>query len=100
MFDAKMHFESVYVFYGRNKGRLREVHSFRRICIESRLLDSFRSMYVLRHVFVSFLAINGKVDIYNILKLLTHKTPSMVQRYAHLRDDALKSASEVVGEMF
>ena len=35
-------------------------------------------------------------DIYRIQKLLTHKSPQMTQRYAHLRDDALRKASEVM----
>lgn len=100
VFDEQMHSESEYVFYGRNKGRLREVQSFRRICREAGLPDSFRPMHGLRHVFASTLASSGKVDMYTLQKLLTHKTPTMVQRYAHLRDDALKNASEVIGSAF
>lgn len=100
VFDAQMHSESEYVFYGRNKGRLREVKSFRRICREAGLPDSFRPMHGLRHVFASSLASSGKVDMFALQKLLTHKTPAMVQRYAHLRDEALKNASEVIGEIF
>lgn len=98
--EAQMHSESEYVFYGRKKGRLREVKSFRRICREAGLPESFRPMHGLRHVFASSLASSGKVDMFALQKLLTHKTPSMVQRYAHLRDDALKNASEVIGEIF
>ncbi len=52
-------------------------------------------MHGLRHVFASTLASSGQVDMYTLQKLLTHKTPSMVQRYAHLRDDAMIRASEV-----
>ena len=100
LLEEQMHSESEYVFYGKNKGQLREVQSFRRLCQEAGLPDSFRPMHGLRHVFASTLASSGKVDMYTLQKLLTHKTPSMVQRYAHLRDDALKNASEVIGEMF
>ena len=34
-----------------------------------------------------------------ILKLLTHKNPKMTQRYAHLRDEALKKASQLAGDI-
>lgn len=42
------------------------------------------------------LALSGEVDIYTLQKLLTHKSPLITQRYAHLRDDALKRASTLV----
>ncbi len=37
--------------------------------------------------------------MYNFQKLLIHKSPQMRQRYAHLRDEALKSASDLAGEI-
>jgi len=40
----------------------------------------------LRHVYASMLASSGQVDMYTLQKLLTHKSPAMTQRYAHLRD--------------
>ena len=45
------------------------------------------------------LASSGQVDMYTLQKLLTHKSPAMTQRYAHLRDEALKQASEVAGNI-
>ena len=46
------------------------------------------------------LASSGEVDMYTLQKLLTHKSPLMTQkRYAHLRDDALKRASELAGRL-
>jgi integrase len=45
------------------------------------------------------IASSGKVDMYTLQKLLTHKSPIMTQRYAHLRDDALKRASEIAGNI-
>jgi integrase len=45
------------------------------------------------------LASSGEVDMYTLQKLLTHKSPLMTQRYAHLRDEALKRASEVAGNI-
>ena len=45
------------------------------------------------------LASSGQVDMYTLQKLLTHKSPTMTQRYAHLRDDALRRASELAGQL-
>jgi integrase len=45
------------------------------------------------------LASSGKVDLYTLQKLMTHKSPMMTQRYAHLRDEALKQASNLAGEL-
>jgi len=44
------------------------------------------------------LASSGKVDMYTLQKLLTHKSPQRTQRYAHLHDDALKKAANVEGK--
>lgn len=38
--------------------------------------------------------------MYELQKLLTHSSPQMTQRYAHLHDDALKKASSVAGHLF
>ena len=38
--------------------------------------------------------------MYELQKLLTHSSPLMTQRYAHLHDDALRKASEVAGALF
>jgi len=61
--------------------------------------DDFRALHGLRHTYASMLASSGKVDIYTLQKLLTHKSPIMTQRYAHLRDDALKNASTLAGQI-
>jgi integrase len=45
------------------------------------------------------LASSGKVDIYTLQRLLTHKSPQMTQRYAHLRDEALRRASDLASEI-
>ncbi len=45
------------------------------------------------------LASSGKVGLYTLQKLLTHKSPAMTQRYAHLGDDALKDASGLAGDI-
>ena len=61
--------------------------------------DDFRALHGLRHSFASMLASSGKVDLYTIQKLLTHKSPVMTQRYAHLRDEALRNASTLAGQI-
>ena len=50
----------------------------------------------LRHSYASAL-VNAKCSIYEVQKLLGHKTASMTQRYAHLSNDALMSAASKAG---
>ena len=45
------------------------------------------------------LASSGQVDLFALQKLLTHKSPAMTQRYAHLRDEALRRASDLAGDL-
>ena len=52
-----------------------------------------------RHTYASMLASSGQVDLYTLQKLLTHKTAAMTQRYAHLRDEALRRASDLAGNL-
>jgi len=59
----------------------------------------FRPLHGLRHTYASMLASSGKVDLYTLQKLLTHKSPQMTQRYAHLRDETLKNASTLAGQI-
>lgn len=61
--------------------------------------DDFRPLHGLRHVYASMLASSGQVDMYTLQKLLTHKSPLMTQRYAHLRDESLKRASNLAGSI-
>ena len=61
--------------------------------------DDFRALHGLRHTYASMLASSGKVDLYTLQKLLTHKSPVMTQRYAHLRDEALRKASSLAGDI-
>jgi hypothetical protein len=37
--------------------------------------------------------------MYTLQKLMTHKSPVMTQRYAHLRDDALRQAANLAGDI-
>jgi integrase len=93
--------ESPYVFPARKKDEhLKDMRkSIARIKVKAKLPDGFRPLHGLRHVYASMLASSGKVDMYTLQKLLTHKGPIMTQRYAHLRDEALKRASELAGNI-
>ncbi len=93
--------ESPYVFSGRKKDEhLTDMRkSIARIKERAGLPDGFRPLHGLRHVYASMLASSGQVDMYTLQKLLTHKSPVMTQRYAHLRDEVLKRASDLAGHI-
>jgi len=93
--------KSPYVFPGRG-GAMRTTTGVagRRIRKNAGLPDDFRPLHGLRHVYASMLASSGKVDMYVLQKLMTHKSPKMTQRYAHLRDDALKSGASQIDDIF
>ncbi len=91
---------SEYVFPGKGGGRLvdirKQADALKR---EAGLPLNFRPFHGLRHVYASMLASSGKVSMYELQKLMTHKSPAMTQRYAHLRDEALMRASEVAKDV-
>lgn len=103
---ARMVLESIqdkssdYVFPGKNGGQRKE---FRRIANRVKqkagLPEDFRPLHGLRHNFASRLASSGQVELYTLQKLLTHSSPQMTQRYAHLRDETLRKAAELADEM-
>jgi len=77
---------SEYIFPGEDGGqRVTIQKAVRRIRKTAGLPDTFRPLHGLRHAFASRLASSGQVDMYTLQKLLTHKSPVMTQRYAHLR---------------
>ena len=92
---------SEYVFPGRDGGQRRDIRlPTHRIKFKAGLPKDFRPLHGLRHSFASAPASSGEVDLYTLQKLLTHKSPMMTQRYAHLRDEALKRASNLAGDIF
>ncbi|MFC1511811.1 tyrosine-type recombinase/integrase [Candidatus Latescibacterota bacterium] len=92
--------DSEYVFPGRNgKQRVDITKQVNRIKKQAKLPDDFRPLHGLRHVYASMLASSGQVDMYTLQKLLTHKSPQMTQRYAHLRDETLKRAADLAGDL-
>ena len=92
---------SPFVFPGKSGGERKNINKFTRaICTSAGLPKTFRPLHGLRHFFASHIASSGEVDLYTLQRLLTHKDPRMTQRYAHLRDEALKKASDVAGSIF
>jgi integrase len=91
---------SPYVFPGRaGRQRVNIAKQVKKIKDKAGLPEDFRPLHGLRHVYASMLASSGEVGMYTLQKLLTHKDPKMTQRYAHLRDEALKRASEIAGSI-
>jgi len=91
---------SLFVFPGRAGGQRTDIKkSVNRIKERAGLPKDFRACHGLRHVYATMLASSGQVDMYTLQKLLTHKSPAMTQRYAHLRDEALKNASNLAGDI-
>lgn len=91
---------SPYVFPGRHGGQRVDInHPLAEIKKNAGLPKGFRALHGLRHVFASSLASSGQVDMYVLQRLLTHKDPRMTQRYSHLRDDVLRRASNLAGEL-
>ncbi|MBN1932310.1 MAG: site-specific integrase [Desulfobacterales bacterium] len=92
--------ESPYVFPDKNGNKRKSItRQANRIKERAGLPKDFRAMHGLRHVYASMLASSGQVDMYTLQRLLTHKSPVMTQRYAHLRDETLKRASNLAGEL-
>jgi integrase len=92
--------DSPFVFPGRGGRQRVDINKqVNRIKQQAGLPHDFRALHGLRHVYASMLASSGQVDLYTLQKLLTHKSPAMTQRYAHLRDEALRRASDLAGEI-
>ncbi len=91
---------SKFVFPGRDGGQRENFRRMaRRVKEKAGLPEDFRPLHGLRHNFASRLASSGKVDMYTLQKLLTHESPEMTQRYAHLSDEAMRRAAAVVGSV-
>jgi integrase len=92
--------DSPFVFPGRGgRQRTRPPRRINAIRERAGLPRDFRPLHGLRHVYASMLASSGQVDLFVLQKLLTHKSASMTMRYAHLRDDALRRASDLAGDL-
>ena len=92
--------ESPFVFPGRGGKKRVDIHkTVKRIKVAAGLPEDFRALHGLRHVYASMLASSGQVDMYTLQKLMTHKGPQMTQRYAFLRDEALRKGSDLAGSI-
>lgn len=92
--------DSPFVFPGRGGKQRTEIRRpVDRIRKAAGLPPDFRPLHGLRHTYASMLASSGQVELHILQKLLTHKTPQMTQRYAHLRDEALRRASDLAGDL-
>lgn len=88
--------DSPYIWPGKDGGQRTDYQRMgRRLRRKAGLPDDFRPCHGLRHCFASWMASSGKVDLYTLQRLLTHDSPAMTARYAHLTDDALKRAAYV-----
>ncbi len=93
--------DSPFIFPGRYGGQRQDFKRVaNRVKEKAGLPENFRPLHGLRHTYASWLASSGKVDLYTLQKLLTHSSPQMTQRYAHLADEALQRAAAVAGELF
>ena len=100
LLQSHPHTGSAFVFPGREGGQRTDINKqVTRIKKAAGLPKDFRALHGLRHVYASMLASSGQVDLYTLQKLLTHKSAAMTQRYAHLRDEALRRASELAGDL-
>lgn len=90
--------ESEYLFPGQNGGHREGIKRMAKRVRDKAGLKDFRPMHGLRHVFASTLASNG-VDLYTLQALLTHGSPAMTQRYAHLTNEHLRDAANVANRL-
>jgi len=92
--------DSAFVFPGRGGKQRTEIRRpIDRIRKAAGLPKDFRPLHGLRHTYASMLASSGQVDLYTLGKLLTHKSAAMTMRYAHLRDETLRRASDLAGDL-
>ena len=100
LFEKHERRNSPYVFPGPSGKQRKDIRGpINRIKKRAGLPDDFRPLHGLRHAYASMLVSSGKVDLFTLQNLLTHSTPGMTKRYAHLRDEALKSGAAVAGEL-
>jgi len=91
--------DSPYIFPGRGGGQRVDINKqVNRIKKAAGLPKDFRALHGLRHFYASTLASSG-VDPHILMKLLTHRSAAMVLRYAHLRDETLRRASDLAGNL-
>ena len=79
----------------RDKARLGNIHKvWARVCARARIADA--RIHDLRHSYASVAVASG-VGLYLTGKILGHLRNSTTERYAHLADDPVREANELVG---
>jgi len=100
IFKNHIRTDSPFVFGGKDGHQRTDIHhQTNKIKERAGLPKTFRSLHGLRHVFASILVSSGQTDLYTVQKLLTHKSLVTTQRYAHLKNDVLKKASGLAGDI-
>ncbi|MCY9855992.1 tyrosine-type recombinase/integrase [Vibrio mediterranei] len=89
--------DSEYLFHGRDRGQPLPKHAltqvWKLVCQDAKLEDV--RLHDLRHTYAS-LALQSKVNLYVLSRLLGHADPETTLRYVHLsHEDAYKAASHV-----
>ncbi len=98
VFESHTETKSEYVFPGRGgKKRTNAQKSINKIKTAAGLPAHIRPLHSLRHTFASMAISSGEIDLYTLQKLTTHKTPAMLQRYAHLADKRLQEGGNSAG---
>lgn len=96
--DLPSRAESIWVFPGKfgNKGLDNPTKCFQRLLAAAGI--SRMRIHDLRHSFAST-AINAGATLYEVQALLGHSSPAMTMRYSHLSNQALRKASNTVGQV-
>lgn len=90
---------SAFVFPGRSpEAPRKDLKSFWRSVLAAADISDYR-IHDNRHTHASHLVSSG-MSLAIVGRLLGHTNPSTTQRYAHLADDPLREASEIMGRKF
>ncbi|MGV1099145.1 tyrosine-type recombinase/integrase [Thiovibrio sp. JS02] len=92
------------VFPGRGGKRIAQIsHSFDRVVAQLGLNEGISdrrqriTFHSLRHTYASWLVANG-TDIYTVKELMGHSDLKLTARYAHVGENAMRSAVEELGQ--
>ncbi|MBF0232264.1 MAG: tyrosine-type recombinase/integrase [Desulfamplus sp.] len=97
--ESHIKMNSVFVFPGKGGNQRTNIQkAVDKIKAAAELPKEKRPLHSLRHTFATMAVNSGKIDIYTLQKLTTHKSLKMLQRYAHLSDERFKQGSSAAGE--
>ena len=90
---------SPYVFPGRDSNE-KPINNVRKTLERAQKLAGITEhvhIHTLRHTAAS-LAVQSGVPLYTVQAMLSHKTARMVQRYAHLNDETVRSGTQLLAD--